>query len=171
MKSPALGKHRKPPKIQIGWQEWCALPKLHLPAIKTKIDTGAKTSALHAWDIHLYHKQGVRYVHFIVHPLQNDLRLTRKCSAPVVDERTIMNSAGHKELRYVIRTPIVLGDCSWEIEISLTNRDSMTFRMLLGRDALKGMTLINPGKKLCQGKLKRREARALYKTHKAMYTL
>ena len=159
-------KHRlfstKPEKVKVGWQEWCALPKLHIPAIKTKIDTGAKTSALHAWDIYTLHRHGILYVHFTVHPLQRNIRLSRSCTAKVIDQRIIMNSAGHKEERYVIKTPIVLGERIWEIEITLTNRDAMSFRMLLGRDALKGHALVDPGKTLCLGKLPKPHLRLLY---------
>lgn len=150
------------PKLTVGWQEWCALPKLHLPAIKAKIDTGAKTSALHAWDVKYFHRQGEAFVHFIVHPLQRNLAITQACTARVVDQRVITSSTGQKELRYIISTPIVLGRMTWEIEISLTNRDSMAFRMLLGRDALKGHAIINPGRMLYQGRLSKKTLKTLY---------
>lgn len=148
--------------ILIGWQEWCALPKLHLPAIKAKIDTGAKTSALHAAEIKPFHRQGELYVHFKVHPLQRNNTLEIDCAAPVIDHRTIMNSGGHKELRYVIRTVIQLGIFTWDIDISLTNREPLAFRMLLGRDALRHDFLIEAGKKLFQGKYTKRQIRLLY---------
>jgi ribosomal protein S6--L-glutamate ligase len=154
----------KKPMVLVGWQEWCALPKHHIPAIKAKIDTGAKTSALHASDIRPFHRQGVRFVHFTVHPLQRSQKFAQSCTALVVDQRNVKNSGGHKELRYVIHTPITLGLMTWEIEITLTNRDPMIFRMLLGRDALKGHSLVDPGKFLCQGKLSLKQLRALY-TH------
>lgn len=160
----------KPPKVTIGWQEWCALPKLHVPAIKTKIDTGAKTSALHAFDVRPVTRHGELYVQFTLHPLQRNLHITQYCTAKVVDQRTVMNSGGHKELRYVINTPITLGQMTWEIEITLTNRDPMTFRMLLGRDALKGHSIIDPGKTLCQGKLNKRQINTLYMKHKSNRT-
>lgn len=148
--------------ILIGWQEWCALPKLHLAAIKAKIDTGAKTSALHAADIKPFHRQGELFVHFKVHPLQGNNYLEVDCHAPVIDHRVIMNSGGHKELRYVIRTDILLGNLKWDIDISLTNREPLAFRMLLGRDALKHDFLIEPGRKLYQGKHSKRQIRSLY---------
>jgi len=156
---------KKSSKIQIGWQEWCALPKLHIPAIKTKIDTGAKTSALHAWDIDTFHRHGELYVHFMVHPIQRNSRIHCFCTSHVVDKRSIMNTAGHKENRYIITTPITLGSTTWEIEIGLTNRDPLAFRMLLGRDALKGHTLIDPAKTLCQGKMSSRILKKLYTKH------
>lgn len=149
-------------KETVGWQEWCSLPKLHLPAIKAKIDTGAKTSALHAWDIHPFHRHGELYVHFTIHPLQRDIRITRICTARVIDQRTVMNSGGDKEYRYVIITSITLGQRTWDIEIGLTNRDAMAFRMLLGRDALQGHLIVDPGRKMCMGKLKRGDASRLY---------
>lgn len=148
--------------ILIGWQEWCALPKLHLPAIKAKIDTGAKTSALHAEEIKPFHRHGALFVRFKVHPLQKVRELTIDCTAPVADHRIIMNSGGHKELRYIIHTKIELGGLEWSIDISLTNREPLAFRMLLGRDALKHDFLIEPGKKLHQGKYTKRYIKHLY---------
>lgn len=152
-------------KVLIGWQEWCALPKLHIPAIKAKIDTGAKTSALHASDIRPFHRHGELFVHFLVHPLQQTEKYAQVCTAPVVDQRTVKNSGGHKELRYVISTTIALGEMTWTLEISLTNRDPMVFRMLLGRDALKGHSIVDPGKILCQGKFNAKQLRLLYTHH------
>src|SRR5262245_49870358 len=117
-----------PSKLRLGWQEWCTFPKLHVPAIKAKIDTGAKTSALHAWQIKPFHKHGQLYVHFILHPLQHNVRVTRHCTERVIDQRIIISSSGQRELRYIIATPILLGKELWEIELSLTNRDTMAFR-------------------------------------------
>ena len=151
-----------PSKVLIGWQEWASLPKLNIPAIKTKIDTGAKTSALHASEIYPFHRHGVKYVHFLVHPIQASLKYETVCTAIVVDERMVKNSGGQKELRYVIKTPIMLGLMIWDIEITLTNRDLMRFRMLLGRDALKGHSLVDPGKILYQGKLSSKQLHQLY---------
>lgn len=154
--------HTATDKVLIGWQEWCALSKFHLPAIKAKIDTGAKTSVLHASDLHPFHRHGRLYVHFIVHPLQRSQKFETLCTAEVIDERTVMNSGGHKERRYIVLSTLTLGEISWDIEIGLTNRDPMAFRMLLGRDALKNHSIIDPGKILIQGKLK---ASALYKLY------
>lgn len=152
----------KTAKVVIGWQEWCALPKLHVPAIKAKIDTGAKTSALHAADIRPFHRHSQLYVHFLVHPLQRDQHIEIPCTALVIDQRNVKNSGGQIELRYVIHTQITLGQVTWEIEITLTNRDPMVFRMLLGRDALKGHSIIDPGKTLCQGKINPKEIHKFY---------
>lgn len=157
----------KPPKVWIGWQEWCALPKLHLPAIKAKIDSGAKTSALYASDLRPFHRHGQLFVRFLVHPLQRTQKFETACTALVTDQRTVMNSGGHKELRYVITTTITLGQMTWEIDITLTNRDPMTFRMLLGRDALKGRSVIDPGKILCEGKLRLKQLSSLYTSYKS----
>ena len=151
------------PKLVIGWQEWCALPKFHIPAIKCKIDTGAKTSALHADLIEPFTRHGERYVHFYVHPLQQHKRVEVKCTAKIIDERVIMNSGGKKEHRYIVNTPIVLGHLTWHIDISLTNRDPMAFRMLLGRDALRSLFVVDPHKILCQGKRNPHELKKLYK--------
>jgi len=153
----------KQDKMLIGCQEWSALPKLHIPAIKAKIDTGAKTSALHASHIKPFHRQGELYVHFVVHPLQRNTLKEQLCTALVVDQRSVMNTGGHKEHRYVILTTIELAGLSWEIEISLTNRESLAFRMLLGRDALKGHSLIDPGRIFIQGRLTPTQLKALYR--------
>ncbi|MFM8454739.1 MAG: ATP-dependent zinc protease [Gammaproteobacteria bacterium] len=149
----------------IGWQEWCALPQLHLPAIKAKIDTGAKTSVLHADDIKPFYRSGVLYVHFNVHPLQKNTQLNRLCTAKVVDQRIIMSSNGHKERRYVIHTPVMLGPIAWEIDITLTHRGPLSFRMLLGRDALKGHSLIDPSKTLLVTKLNSKQIKLLYQQY------
>lgn len=156
----SLTKHTT--KTLIGWQEWCTLPKIHIPAIKAKIDTGAKTSALHASDIRPFYRHGSPFVHFIVHPIQRSLKFETPCTALVIDQRQVMNSGGYKELRYVIMTTMTLGKLTWNVEITLTNRDPMTFRMLLGRDALKEHMIIDPGRMLCQGKFTAKQLHALY---------
>lgn len=152
----------KPPKFFIGWQEWCSLPNFHIPAIKAKIDTGAKTSSLHASNIRTFHRHGDLFVHFTIQPLQQTSRFETHCTALVVDKRPVTTSGGHKEIRYVITTLLTLGHTSWNIELTLTNRASMTFRMLLGRDAIKDHAIIDPGKILYQGKLDPKQIRSLY---------
>ena len=154
--------HSKPLKLLVGWQEWCALPKFNLPAIKAKIDTAAKTSALHASEILPFYQHGELYVNFVVPPLQRSQKFAVPCTAMVIDQRTVKNSGGHKELRYVVKTQIKLGDIIWTIDITLTNRDPMIFRMLLGRDALKGHSIIDPGQIFCHGKLNVKDLRSLY---------
>ena len=149
-------------KITVGWHEWCALPTLGVPAIKAKIDTGAKTSSLHAFNIKTSPADHHDLVHFSIHPIQGDIRTVIHCHAPIRDQRFVMSSSGHKELRYVISTYLTLGDLSWEIELTLSDRDPLRFRMLLGREALKNNVLISPSRSLCQGKVTKSELRALY---------
>jgi hypothetical protein len=128
----------------LGWREWVALPDLGIPRIKAKIDTGARTSALHAWNIRPFVRDGKIYVRFIVHPLQRDNRREEHCVAKVVDQRYVRSSNGHRERRYVIETTIKLGNHVVPVEISLTNRDEMGFRMLLGRNGLRSGILVAP---------------------------
>jgi hypothetical protein len=125
----------KAPTI-IGFREWIALPELKLPALKAKIDTGAKTSSLHAFDIKLVKRGGVSYVKFKVHPIQKNTDLVVECISPLIDRRVVTDSGGHKENRYVINTFIQMGAVKKTIQLTLTNRASMKYRMLLGREAL-----------------------------------
>jgi ribosomal protein S6--L-glutamate ligase len=120
----------------VGWEEWLALPELGLPALKIKTDTGARTSALHAFAIQPFGRENKPFVRFGIHPIPDNPDIEILCSAPVVDRREVTSSNGQTELRYVIKTPIVIGDRKWDIEITLTNRENMTYRMLLGRTAL-----------------------------------
>lgn len=128
--------------IQIGWREWLALPELNIPAIKAKIDTGARTSALHAFFVEPFRKGDCEMVRFGVHPLQGREDIEIICEYPVKAYRQISDSGGHREMRYVIETIVKLGERCWPIEMTLTNRDSMKFRMLLGRTAMEGITVI-----------------------------
>jgi len=138
-------------KIIIGKEEWGALPDLNLPAIKMRIDSGAKTSALHAFNIQIVEEAGKQYARFDIHPVQGNNRLIQNCKALVVDKRQVKSSSGEVESRHVIRTTVRLGDQSWEIEVTLTNRDSMGYRMLLGREAMSKRTLIDPDASFCLG--------------------
>lgn len=144
-------------KIVIGKEEWCAFPELGLPAIKARVDSGAKTSSLHAFNIHTFQKDGKKYVHFDIHPIQDNRKIIQSCLGLEVDRRDIKSSSGEKEKRYVIRTPITLGQETWDIEVTLTNRDSMGYRMLLGREAMKERVLIDPDASLCLGKVEPEE--------------
>lgn len=138
----------------LGWREWGALPELGIPAIKMKIDTGAKTSALHAFHIDRIQKNRQDWVRFALHPLQRNHKKVINCEAQLMDKRVVTDSGGHKESRYVIRSRLELGsDLSWDIELTLTDRDNMRFRMLLGRHALKAQAfLVNPDLSYCLGK-------------------
>ena len=132
-----------PPSLIVGWREWVALPDLGLPAVKAKVDTGAKTSSLHAFAVETFREGGRERVRFGVHPLQENERLAVWATADIVDERTVVSSSGHEELRVVIRTPLRLGDLTWPVEVTLTDRRSMRLRMLLGREALEGRFLVD----------------------------
>lgn len=128
----------------LGWREWAALPELGLPRIKVKVDTGARTSALHTFGVVAFERHGAPWVRFRVHPLQRNDAMMLVCEAPVADRRRVRDSGGHEELRYVIVTPLCLGGAQWPIEVTLTDRDSMGFRMLLGRTAIRGRYLVDP---------------------------
>ena len=134
-------------KLLVGWCEWCELPNLNLPPLQVKIDSGARTSALHAVDIEAFERDGQKFVKFKIHPHQDDDNVFIACEAAVVDERHITSSNGQKELRYVIKTLCRIGNKAWEIELTLTNRSLMRFRMLLGRRAMEGNIIIDPGAK------------------------
>jgi len=130
-------------KTIIGWREWVSLPDLGIDLIKAKIDTGARTSALHAFRVKPYSDKGAPKIRFSVHPVQKKIHEVVECTADIVDRRWISDSGGHKEKRYVIVTPIMLGDKKWDVEFTLTNRDTMKFRLLLGRTALSGHYLVD----------------------------
>ena len=136
--------------LLIGWREWAELPELNIPLIKVKVDTGAKTSALHAYDIKIIKSDQKEFVEFVIHPIQTNDKICVPCLAEIIGMKTIKSSNGHKQIRPVIRTPIKIGNHIWDIEITLTNRDIMHHRMLLGRTAMLNL-LVNPSKSYCQG--------------------
>ena len=137
--------------LKVGWREWVRLPGLGVDALKAKIDTGARTSALHAWRIEPFRRGPDLWVRFEVHPLQRSEAKKVKCEARAIDERAVRNSGGQVERRYIIETELTLGRVSWAIELALTNRDQMGFRMLLGRTALPKGVLIEPGRSFLAG--------------------
>lgn len=132
--------------IVIGWREWVSLPELGIPRLKTKVDTGARTSSLHACCVEVIEKDPhQKQVGFIIHPQPKRFpKKSIKCVADLVDIREITDSGGHKETRCVIQTSVVLGTQCWPIEITLTSRDTMRFRMLLGRTALEQRFIVDP---------------------------
>lgn len=146
---------KRKPKMLIGWEEWCALPNLGLPAIKAKIDTGAKTSALHAYDIEPFKEDGGEFVRFKIHPLQKNDELEKICVAPLADYRYVISSNGEREKRFVIATELEFPDKRILAELTLTSRHKMAFRMLLGREALrKAKYAVDPSKSFLLGKKK-----------------
>ena len=139
----------------LGWREWVSLPGLGIDRIKAKIDTGARTSALHAFDVRLVEDNDKKLVKFCIHPEQKNLDKVIECEAVLLDEREVKDSGGHSENRYVIETDILIGSQLHTAEVTLTNRDSMGFRMLIGRTAMKGNYLVDPGKSYVTGKRKK----------------
>jgi hypothetical protein len=130
----------------VGWREWVALPDLGVDAVKAKVDTGARSSALHAFGAERFERDGVPWVRFDVHPIQRDNRTSITCEAPILEYRAVRSSGGHRQVRPVIETHVRLGKSTWPIEVTLTNRDVMGFRMLLGRQAVRNRYVVDPGR-------------------------
>jgi hypothetical protein len=145
-----MAAHAKPlkpaPKLVVGWREWVGLPALGVARVKAKIDTGARTSSIHAWDIEAFRRGGASWVRFEIRPLQGEDRTRVECEAPVADERLVRSSSGHAEQRLVIATTLSLGEGAWPIELALARRDEMGFRMLIGRTALKRRAVVDPSR-------------------------
>lgn len=142
----------------IGWREWVALPELGIGRIKAKVDTGARSSSLHAYDIDVFSRGRRQYVRFVVHPVQRETRTTLHCVAELHEHRHVRSSSGHQEYRPIIRTLVELGGERWPIDLTLTTRDSMGFRMLLGREAIRGRFVVEAGRSyLCRELVPRRK--------------
>lgn len=133
-----------PPLSTAGWREWVALPELGIAHIKAKMDSGARTSCIHAFEVEPFEHEGAQWVRFSVHPDQDSTARVITCEAEVVDFRSVTDSGGHKEMRYVIKTIIEFKNMRWPAEFTLTNRDTMKFRMLVGRTTMNGRLTINP---------------------------
>jgi hypothetical protein len=143
---------KQPPRLIVGWREWVALPELGIAAIKPKIDTGARSSSLHAFNVESFDRGGETWVRFDVHPLQRNDKSVVQAEARVLEFRHIRSSSGHQTLRPVIRTELALGERRWSVELTLAARDEMGFRMLLGREAMRGRFVVDPARSFLIGK-------------------
>jgi hypothetical protein len=137
----------------LGWREWLSLPDLGIDTIKAKVDTGARSSSLHAFDIQTFDRNGQDWVEFKIHPAQHNQETILQCQAPVKDFRQVTDSGGHKSMRYVIETTIQLGQDSFPIEVTLADRSNMLFRMLVGRTAMKGRYLVDSSRSYCTSQI------------------
>lgn len=151
-------------KVIVGSEEWCSLPSIGIPTIKARVDSGAKTSALHAINIKTYTKDNQEWVKFDVNPIQNNAKALIHCDAKLIDQRIVKSSSGFREKRYVIQTQVSLGGKTWEIEVTLTNRDSMGYRMLLGREAMSGRVMVDPEQKFVLGQPSNEKLKEYYYT-------
>lgn len=146
----------------VGGTEWCSFPSLGLPHVLARVDSGAKTSSLHAFNMTRFERNGEAWVSFEVHPVQKDRRSLVRCEAQIVDRRVVKSSSGTTEKRYVIQVPLKLGDQLWDIELTLSNRDAMGHRMLLGREAMSGRFLVNPDAQCYLGQVSEDELTLAY---------
>ena len=145
-------KIRKLYKPALGWREWCSLPDLGIAKVKCKVDTGAKTSSLHAYDVELMRRHGQEYVSFKIHPLQRNTKRVEQCTSKLLEWRQVTDSGGKRTLRPVIITSLKIGTIVKQIEITLIARDELGFRMLLGREALKKTWVVDPAKSFIASK-------------------
>jgi ribosomal protein S6--L-glutamate ligase len=149
-------------KIIIGSEEWFSFPELGIPAIKARIDSGAKTSSIHAFNIQKFVRGGEIWVSFEVHPVQNNRHIVVRCERRIIDRRAVKSSSGAAETRYVIMVPVKIGNELIDIELTLANRDSMGYRMLLGREAMSGRMLVDPALSFCLGEVSRQKLDEFY---------
>jgi hypothetical protein len=136
----------------LGWREWICLPDLNIFGLKAKVDTGARTSVLHAFRVAVFEQDGIEMVDFSIHPDQRSTTNTLECRARLYDKRWVTDSGGHKQLRPCIKTNVKLGPFTWPIELTLTNRDEMLFRFLLGRSAIPEKFLVSVSSSYLIGK-------------------
>lgn len=149
-----MGSKNKAEPAVIGWREWVGLPDLGIKMIKVKVDSGARSSSLHAIDLKTFDRGGVQWVHFKVYPIQRSREEAVYVEAAVLEFRSVRSSSGIAKMRPVIITNIELLDESWPVELTLASRDEMGFRMLLGREAFRGRFLVDGGKSYYGGKPK-----------------
>lgn len=142
----------RPAKPVIGWREWIALPELGVEHLKAKIDTGARSSALHAFEVETFRRDDEEWVRFLVHPYQRETKTTIQAEARVLEQRWVRSSSGKRDLRPVIRTSLAWNDHVWPIELTLTRRDAMGFRMLLGREAVRRRYVVDAGRSYYGGR-------------------
>ncbi|MBF0096327.1 MAG: ATP-dependent zinc protease [Magnetococcales bacterium] len=137
-------------KPLLGWREWVGLPQLGIARIKAKIDTGARTSSLHGLDMQPFRKGHRRFVRFSVPVALHDAQQTQLCVAPLIDRRAVRSSSGCKRYRYVVKTRLQIGHTTWPIELTLSNRARMGFRLLIGRSAIRKRFLVDPAASFLQ---------------------
>lgn len=141
----------------IGWREWVGLPDFGIKQIKVKVDTGARSSSLHAFDLHKFERDGAQWVRFELHPVQRKSDRTVHVEAEVLEYRSVRSSSGKASMRPVIVTNVTLMGVTWPVELTLASRDEMGFRMLLGREAFRRRFLVDAGRSFCGGKPKRKK--------------
>lgn len=146
----------------IGNQEWCVLKEFNIPAIKARIDSGAKTSSIQANNIQPFKKNKENWVRFEIQPLNENRSISIECESKIVGIRIIKSSTGVPEKRYVISSPITLNEETWEIELTLADRNAMEFKMLLGRQAMENRILVNPSEEFLLGNISDEEIETKY---------
>jgi len=147
------------PLVIIGWREWVSLPDLGISRIKAKIDTGARSSCLHAFDIERFEQGGCSFVRFKVHPVQRHDQFSVSCQAEIHDVRSVRSSSGNASDRIVIQTAVCWMGETWSVDLTLADRSEMGFRMLIGREAVRGRMLVDPSRSYFGGRLKKKKRR------------